>query len=65
MVLPRLLNAKNHRLRLMVLDILGVAAFASPALFGQVCARKGEDFTNDLFNHWLSYLPTMKGYAVW
>ncbi len=56
----KLIEGDNLQLKLLILDVIAGAVYYNPALFIAVCNKAPQEFTKQLFNHWLSHLPHMK-----
>jgi len=56
----KLFVAKKVNLRLLFADVIGGCAYYNPLLFCQHVRTLGEEFAQQLFNHWFSFIPSMK-----
>ena len=51
---------KNNSLKLLILDVIGIAAHYNPTLFLSATGQIGSDTIGNLVNAWLTFLPEMK-----
>jgi hypothetical protein len=63
LVSNKLFFEKDLQFKFLICDVLGGAAYYNPRLFLSVVVGMGPEFEKNLFNHWLSHLEHMKGYA--